>query len=173
MLEADGQRRLNRNLVNGSAALKQLLGDLPAGTPVAFEAAYGWTWLLELLDDLELEPHLAHASRCKAIASARLKDDRIDARTLAFGIRSRPGFQGRDIESGRAKRAWRAFRLQERNVGPTQGGHAWGNGVKVTTLGAGVGTLVGGEGGTSTLGYSLPSRYSVRDLRCTGIAGID
>jgi hypothetical protein len=88
VLEADGQRRLNRNLVNGSAALTQLLGDLPAGTPVAFEAAYGWTWLLELLDDLELEPHLAHASRCKAIASARLKDDRVDARTLAQLLRA-------------------------------------------------------------------------------------
>jgi transposase len=68
--------------------LTQLLGDLPAGTPVAFEAAYGWTWLLELLDDLELEPHLAHASRCKAIASARLKDGRVDARTLAQLLRA-------------------------------------------------------------------------------------
>jgi transposase len=63
VLEADGQQRFNRNLVNGSAELTQLLGGLPAGTPVAFEAAYGWTWLLELLDDLELEPHLAHARR--------------------------------------------------------------------------------------------------------------
>jgi transposase len=88
VLQADGQQRLNRNLVNGSADLAQLLGSLPAGTPVAFEAAYGWSWLLELLDDLELEPHLAHASRCKAIASARLKDDRVDSRTLAQLLRA-------------------------------------------------------------------------------------
>jgi hypothetical protein len=26
-------------------------GALPAGTPVAFEAAYGWGWLVELLED--------------------------------------------------------------------------------------------------------------------------
>jgi hypothetical protein len=29
----------------------QLIGELPAGTPVAFEAAYGWGWLVELLED--------------------------------------------------------------------------------------------------------------------------
>jgi hypothetical protein len=37
---------------------------------VAFEAADGWGWLVELLEELELEPHLVHPSRCKAIASA-------------------------------------------------------------------------------------------------------
>jgi len=44
--------------------------------------------MAELLDDLHLEPHLAHPARCKAIASARLKDDRVDARTLAHLLRS-------------------------------------------------------------------------------------
>jgi transposase len=55
---------------------------------VAFEAAYGWGWLVELLEELELEPHLVHPSRCKAIASARLKDDKVDARTLAQLLRA-------------------------------------------------------------------------------------
>jgi hypothetical protein len=50
---------------------------------VAFEAAYGWGWLVDLLEELDLQPHLVHPSRCKAIASARLKDDRVDAHTLA------------------------------------------------------------------------------------------
>jgi hypothetical protein len=27
------------------------IGGMPAGTPVAFEAAYGWGWLVELLED--------------------------------------------------------------------------------------------------------------------------
>ena len=47
-------------------------------------AGAGWGWLAEL----ELEPHLVHPSRCKAIASARLKDDRVDARTLAQLLRA-------------------------------------------------------------------------------------
>ena len=78
VLEPDGKERFNRNVPNGSPELVGLLEELPAGTPVAFEAAYGW-WLLELLEDCELAPHLAHPSRCKAIALARLKDDRVDA----------------------------------------------------------------------------------------------
>jgi Transposase len=55
---------------------------------VAFEAAYGWGWLVELLEELELEPHLVHPSRCKAIASARLKNDKVDAATLAQLLRA-------------------------------------------------------------------------------------
>src|SRR3546814_8777256 len=39
--------------------------------------------LVDLLEELELEPHLVHPSRCKAIASARLKNDKVDAATLA------------------------------------------------------------------------------------------
>ena len=38
VLEADGQQRFNRNVINGSVELAELLGGLPAGTPVAFEA---------------------------------------------------------------------------------------------------------------------------------------
>jgi hypothetical protein len=59
--------------------------------PVAFEAAYGWGWLVELLEELEeleLEPHLVHPSRCKAIAAARLKNDKVDAATLAQLLRA-------------------------------------------------------------------------------------
>jgi transposase len=52
------------------------------------EAAYGWGWLVDLLEELELEPHLVHPSRCKAIASARLKNDKVDAATLAQLLRA-------------------------------------------------------------------------------------
>jgi transposase len=44
--------------------------------------------LVDLLDDLELEPHLVHPSRCKAIASARLENDKVDAETLAHLLRA-------------------------------------------------------------------------------------
>jgi transposase len=88
LLDEHGGQLLNRNLANDSAELTSLLGRLEPGTPVAFEAAYGWGWLAELLEELELEPHLVHPSRCKAIASARLKDDKVDARTLAHLLRA-------------------------------------------------------------------------------------
>jgi hypothetical protein len=54
-----------------------------AGTPAAFEACYGTSWLAQLLEDHGFAPHLVHPSRCKAIASARLKNDKVDAAILA------------------------------------------------------------------------------------------
>jgi transposase len=88
LVDEHGGQLLNRNLANDSAELTSILGGLAPGTPVAFEAAYGWGWLAALLEELSLEPHLVHPSRCKAIASARLKDDRVDARTLAQLLRA-------------------------------------------------------------------------------------
>jgi transposase len=88
VLDAAGEEQRNRNVPNDPAKLVPILGVLPPGTPVAFEAAYGWGWLVELLEELELDPHLVHPSRCKAIASARLKNDKVDARTLAQLLRA-------------------------------------------------------------------------------------
>jgi transposase len=88
VVTGDGKVQLNRNVVNGSEPMLRLIGDLPAGTPVAFEAAYGWGWLVELLEDYGFEPHLVHPLRCKAIASARLKNDKVDAAILAQLLRA-------------------------------------------------------------------------------------
>ena len=84
----DGKVQLNKNAVNGTETLLRLIGDLPAGTPVAFEAAFGWGWLLRLLEDYGFDPHLVHPLRCKAIASARLKNDKVDAAILAQLLRA-------------------------------------------------------------------------------------
>jgi transposase len=88
IVDTAGDQLRNRNLANDPAKLLPILGTLPPGTPVAFEAAYGWGWLVELLEELELEPHLVHPSRCKAIAAARLKNDKVDAATLAQLLRA-------------------------------------------------------------------------------------
>jgi len=47
----DGTVELNKNVVNGSEPMLRLIGALPSGTPVAFEAAFGWGWLAGLLED--------------------------------------------------------------------------------------------------------------------------
>ena len=76
VVTGDGTVELNKNVVNGSEPMLRLIGDLPPGTPVAFEAAFGWGWLAQLLEDYGFEAHLVHPLRCKAIASARLKNDK-------------------------------------------------------------------------------------------------
>jgi transposase len=88
VVEGDGTVRANRNVPNGVEPVLGVIGDLPIGAPVAFEAAYGWGWLVELLEDYGFEPHLVHPLRCKAIASARLKNDKVDAATLAQLLRA-------------------------------------------------------------------------------------
>src|ERR1019366_9431827 len=64
VVTGDGQVQLNRNVVNGSEPMLRLIGGLPAGTPVAFEAAYGRGWLVELLEDKSVDPHMVHPLRC-------------------------------------------------------------------------------------------------------------
>jgi hypothetical protein len=43
---------------------------------------------VQLLEDYGFDPHLVHPSRCKAIASARLKNDKVDAAILAQLLRA-------------------------------------------------------------------------------------
>jgi transposase len=84
----EGKVRLKRNVVNGAEPVLTLIGGLPAGTPVAFEAAFGWGWLVGLLENYGFEAHLVPPLRCTAIASARLKNDKAGAAALAQLLRA-------------------------------------------------------------------------------------
>ena len=88
VIDADGEVLANRNVPNGIEPILGVIGGLPAGTPAAFEAAFGWGWLVELLEDYGFGPHLVHPLQCKAIASARLKNDKVDAAILAQLLRA-------------------------------------------------------------------------------------
>src|SRR6266436_4294365 len=96
VVSEDGTVELNKNVVNGSEPMLRLIGDLPAGTPVAFEAAFGWGWLVELLEDYGFDAHLVHPLRCKAIASARLKNDKGRRRDPGAAAARRPAARGLD-----------------------------------------------------------------------------
>ena len=76
VIDAKGEVLANRNVPHGAEPILKVIGGLPPGTPAAFEAAYGTSWLVQLLEDYGFAPHLVHPSRCKAIASARLKNDK-------------------------------------------------------------------------------------------------
>jgi len=88
VIDQGGEVLANRNVPNGTEAILGVIGGLPSGTPVAFEAAFGWGWLVELLEDYGFGPHLVHPLQCKAIASARLKNDKVDAAILAQLLRA-------------------------------------------------------------------------------------
>ena len=65
----DGKVQPNKNTVNGTEPLLRLIGDLPAGTPVAFEAAFGWGWLASARG-LRVRPR-TWCTRCGARPSPR------------------------------------------------------------------------------------------------------
>src|SRR5256886_4762245 len=88
VIDQDGKVLANRNVNNGVQPILSVIGGLPPGTKAAFEAAFGWGWLVELLEDYGFEPHLVHPLQCKAIASARLKNDKVDAAILAQRLRA-------------------------------------------------------------------------------------
>src|SRR6516164_8539824 len=88
VIDQDGAVLANRNVPNGVKPILGVIGGLPPGTPAAFEAAFGWGWLEALLEDYGFEPHLVHPLQCKAIASARLKNDKVDAAILAQLLRA-------------------------------------------------------------------------------------
>src|ERR1051325_8256006 len=88
VIDAGGEVLANRNVPNGAEPILGVIGGLPTGTPAAFEAGFGTGWLVGLLEDYGFTAHLVHPSRCNAIASARLKNDKVDAAILAQLLRA-------------------------------------------------------------------------------------
>src|SRR5271166_326062 len=88
VIDEQGELFLSERIANGREEFLELLAGLEGECQVAVEATYGWEWLAELLEDSGYELHLAHPSRTRAIAAARVKTDAIDARTLAQLLRA-------------------------------------------------------------------------------------
>jgi transposase len=87
-LDERGGELFSRRIANDPDMFVALLGGLDGESKIALEATYGWEWLADLLEEHGYELHLAHPLRTKAIASARVKTDAVDARTLAHLLRT-------------------------------------------------------------------------------------
>jgi transposase len=61
---------------------------LPRGSKIALEATGSWYYFYEVLEDTGSEIYLAHPLKTRAIASARIKTDKIDATILAHLLRT-------------------------------------------------------------------------------------
>lgn len=61
--------------------LEELLSETEC---VALEASSHWAWVVDELEQMGLEAVLSHPSKTKAIGSAKIKTDKIDARMLAL-----------------------------------------------------------------------------------------
>src|SRR5262245_1948607 len=86
VLTADGELTQHR-LPNDPARLEPFFAQLPTPNPIAIEASGTWWWLVDLLERLGHQPVLSHPKETKAIASARLKNDKVGAQRLALLLR--------------------------------------------------------------------------------------
>jgi transposase len=88
VIDEEGTEVISRRITNDPATFLELLAEIDGESEIALETTYGWEWLADLLQGAGYELHLAHPLRTKAIASARVKTDSVDARTLAQLLRA-------------------------------------------------------------------------------------
>jgi hypothetical protein len=85
-MDQQGEVILTRRIRTEPLEFLRVFGELePEPMSVAFEATFGWGWFAELLKDAGIAAHMAHPRDTKAIPNARVKNDAVDAKTLAEG----------------------------------------------------------------------------------------
>jgi transposase len=88
-LDPAGAVVLSRRIGNAPTEFLRIFGELePEPIEVVFEATYGWSWFADLLADAGIPAHMAHPLATKAISAARVKNDAVDAKTLAHLLRT-------------------------------------------------------------------------------------
>jgi transposase len=82
-VDASGKTLKQAQVVNQGAALRAWLRQLPAPRQVVMEASGFWPAFARAVQPEADRLVMVHPQRMKAIASARLKNDRVDSETLA------------------------------------------------------------------------------------------
>ena len=83
-----GKPLFNRRLPNEKPVFKRFLEELDQPCQGVVEASRTWGVMYDMLDDLGVDMKLAHPLKVKAIAEAKIKNDKIDASTLAHLLRA-------------------------------------------------------------------------------------
>lgn len=69
-------------------SIRAFLAQLPGEKRLALEANRNWYWLVDLIEDMGLPVVLSNPFQTKAIAWARVKTDKVDARMLAYLLKA-------------------------------------------------------------------------------------
>jgi len=88
VLDADGHLIESRKLGTEKRELEEFFGKVGKPAAVAVEATFNWYYFLNVVEPLGLELHLVHPWKTRAIASARIKHDKLDSRVLAELLRT-------------------------------------------------------------------------------------
>jgi len=80
----DGEEVISgRRLDHGNGDVDEFFSEHREDIQVVLEAGSNWYWMCDLLDELGIPNRLCHPLKTKAIASAKIKTDKLDSRILA------------------------------------------------------------------------------------------
>lgn len=86
--DSQGNELLKGKYPNNYESVSTVISSFPHNPSVVVEATRNWMWLAQELQRKTCEVTLAHPLKTKAIASAKIKTDAIDAKTLCHLLRS-------------------------------------------------------------------------------------
>jgi transposase len=88
VMDEQGNMLMKERFDSTIPGLEKFLEHIDKDAKLVMEACYTWQHLYEHLEDGGYEVKLAHPSKTRAIAEARIKTDSIDAETLAHLLRT-------------------------------------------------------------------------------------
>lgn len=87
-MDKEGNNMREDKFENSVMELAEFMRPFPEGTNIVLEASYSWEHLYDWLDENGYNVKLANPVKTKAIATAKIKTDRLDAITLANLLRA-------------------------------------------------------------------------------------
>jgi len=88
LIDGEGKAIKSLNLPSDCKSIRRELAGYDEPIKAVLEAGYNWGRMYDWLDEVVEEVVLAHPVKVKAIAEARIKNDRIDSATLAHLLRA-------------------------------------------------------------------------------------
>jgi transposase len=86
-MTGDGRKPETVRITDSPAALRAVITRAGKNPRVVLEAAYGWYWAADVLEEAGAEVHLAHPLGVRAFSCRRVKNDERDAADLADLLR--------------------------------------------------------------------------------------
>jgi len=87
-IDQNGQMVKRANLANEEGKILDFFAALDTKTEVVIESTANWYWLYDLLNDNGFDVVISNPVKTKAIASARIKNDKVDSHMLAQLLRA-------------------------------------------------------------------------------------
>lgn len=88
VMNGEGRILDSQRIGTERGTLLNYFGKVEKPAALAVEATFNWYYFLDVVEPLGLELHLVHPWKTRAIASARIKHDKLDSRILAELLRT-------------------------------------------------------------------------------------